>query len=41
MLAYTFHWSPKDLLAMTSDDLAFWGDRLRDVHRELNQAKAN
>lgn len=41
MLAYTFHWAPRDLLAMTSDDLAFWGDRLRDVAQALKQARAD
>lgn len=41
MLAYTFHWAPGDLLAMTSEDLVFWGERLSDVDRALNRAKAN
>lgn len=38
MLAYTFHWPPAALLAMTADDLKFWGARLADVDRALKQA---
>ena len=40
MLAYVFHWPPDALLAMTAEDLHFWGQRLADVDRALKQAKA-
>lgn len=39
MLAYVFHWPPAELLALTRDDLDFWGGRLRDVQRALEQAR--
>lgn len=38
MLAYTFHWSPSALLALTDEDLTFWSARLADVDRALKQA---
>ncbi len=38
MLAYVFRWPPAALLALTSDDLDFWGARLADINRALKQA---
>ena len=39
MLAYTFHWAPEALMALTADDLDFWGARLQDIDRALKQER--
>jgi hypothetical protein len=37
MLAGVFHFSPTELMAMTAEDLAFWGDRAQWWLKRLAQ----
>jgi hypothetical protein len=36
-MAYTFHWPPESLLAMTADDLDFWSECVEDLRKLLKK----